>query len=201
MLKKAAIGSGFPVGIAEDLSAGGVWLCARGLDGVGAVVGAIATEFGPHLEWKPGSTTVRSTDASVASCGSSPFELLVARDIEQVVVKRPDAPLILVGLAGVVAQANDTRFALEVDGGAPIIVTPESVMWEGDLSSDGIRTINITEVERVDGESVGSPVTPQAVEVDERQWAAATELAARTYVAASEESRVRGAGAGLSDND
>jgi len=206
MLRKAAIGSGFPVGVADDLAAAGGWLCARRLEGFGAVMDAIATEFGPESDWWSENTTVHMTDTSVARFGSSPFELLVAKDIEQVVLHRPDAPLLLVGLAGIVAQANETTFALSVGVDSPIIVSSESVMWGDALSLDCVENIDITEVhltevDQVGDESAPSPSPPRAVEVDERQWAVATELASRTYVPATEESRVRGAGAGLGDND
>lgn len=201
MLRKAAIGSGFPVGVADDLAAAGGWLCARRLEGFGAVMDAIATEFGPESDWWSENTTLHMTDTSVARFGSSPFELLVANDIERVIVKRPDAPLLLVGLAGIVARANETTFALLAGVDSLIIVSSESVRWEGEPSVDGVETIEITEVNQPGGESAGSPLPPRSVEVDQRRWAAANELASRTYVPTSEESRVGGAGAGLRDND
>lgn len=53
------------------------------------------------------------------------------------------------------------------------------------------------------GRSGGNPTRsePTSVGVAPEDWAVLKALAARTYVPATEESRLRGAGAGLRDND
>ncbi len=179
-----------------------MWLCDRRLDGVGAVLDAIATEFEPELDWDMGSAALHLTDVAVARCGSSPFELLVAEDVELVIVERSDVPLLLFGLAGIVAGATETAFALSVGVGVPIIVDSHSMTFANELSLGRADSIRISLVDPADSGSTNQrPVRPHGVEVDERRWAVAKALAARTYVPASDDSRRRGAGAGLTDND
>ena len=201
VLAKAAIGSGFPVGLATDLAAAGVWLCTRGLDGVGAVVDAIATDFQPEIDCEIGTSSLHMSDAAVARCGPSPFELLVAGDVEVVIMERTDAPLLLLGLAGIVAGRTEAVFALSVGAGVPIIVDAHSMSFVNDLSSGSTDSIRISLVDPVDSDSTDQRLRPHGVEVDERWWTAARGLAARTHVPASDDSRRRGAGAGLLDND
>ena len=63
-----------------------------------------------------------------------------------------------------------------------------------------IDSIRISLVDTADSDSTDQRLRPHGVEVDERWWTAARRLAARTYVPASDDSRRRGAGAGLLDN-
>ncbi len=194
VLEKAAIGSGFPVGLADDLAAAGVWLCTRRLDGVGAVLDAIATDFEHELDWDLGSAALHLTDVAVGRCGSSPFELLVAKDVELVIVERSDAPLLLLGLAGIVAEATETAFALSAGVDAPIIVISQSMMLVDDLALGCTDSIRITLADPSDNRPTRRRPPTDGVGVDERRWGVATELASRTYVPASDESRRRGAG-------
>ena len=50
LLKKAAIGTGLPVGLAEDASQAGAWLIGQDQDGVGAVLMAIKEGFNNTIE-------------------------------------------------------------------------------------------------------------------------------------------------------
>ena len=59
MLKKAAIGTGLPVGLAEDASQAGAWLIGQDPDGVGAVLMAIKEGFNnPIAKMRDGHTQI-----------------------------------------------------------------------------------------------------------------------------------------------
>lgn len=201
-LRKAAVGSGYPVGLAADIAAAGVWLCARDLDGVDAVLASIGSGFESDTDWAPDGTVLQVGDASISRFGTSFLELLAAKEVERVVVERADSPLLLVGLAGVVAGASQTRFELSVGTGLTVVVSPRTV--HPTVGVVGLESGPITIVEfdeRGDGETTEPFPTVHGVEVSEHQLAVAMKLAARTYVPATEASRMSGAGAGLSDND
>jgi hypothetical protein len=201
-LRKAAVGSGYPVGLAADIAAAGVWLCARDLDGVDAVLSSIGSGFESDTDWEPDGMFLQVGDASIGRSGTSFLELLVAKEIDRVVVERADSPLLLVGLAGVVAGASETRVELSVGSGLTVVVSPRTVHSTEGVVGIESGPINIVEIdERGNGEATEPLPTIHGVEVSEQQLAVAMELAARTYVPATEVSRMSGAGAGLSDND
>lgn len=200
VLRKAAIGSGFPVGVADDLAAAGLWLCARHLDGVGAVLDAVAQGFAPEPGCEAPSAIMHVTDAGVGRSGASSFELLVAGDVDLVIVDRCDAPLMLLGLAGRVATAIHTAFELSVEGRPPIVVSGSMTTFD-DLALEPGDSIRIEMADAADTSPTAEPAPIARVEVDDQEWAAVTALAARTYVAATEESRRRGAGAPPGNDD
>ena len=175
MLRKAAMGSGFPVGLADAIAAAGVWLCANDLDGVAAALDAVDGGYDPAVRVVREDRTVTFRDARVGRCGVSVFELLAAGSADRVVVEDPDSPLLLEGMAGVAGST----FALS--------------------NGDGANRVSIEVELSAPSDAQGARST--AVEVDAQAWAAAGELAARVYVPATEESRLSGAGAGLTDND
>lgn len=102
----------------------------------------------------------------------------------------PDGPVV-VGLSGAGVRIRaGTESALVAAVGRQVIVEPSEpdhgppiIIISDDLDDASRRSI-----------TGGCPV-------DDTDWERLCELAARTYVPVSEESRLRGAGAGLTDND
>lgn len=207
-LRKAAVGSGYPPGPAADLAAATVWLCARRLDGVGAALASLASGYDADARWQEDDSDLRFTDAAVGRWGSSPFELLVAAETERVVVERPDSPLLLMGFAGTVARSTGAAFALSDGTDAPVVVTGAGAETDR-VVPDRATTVHIEIARAVDHHDdhhhVDHGVAPddvaRGVEVSAEHWSAVIDLAARTYVPATNESRMSGAGAGLDDND
>ena len=148
MLRKAALGSGFPIGLADVISSAGVWLCVRDLDGIGAALEAL--------------------DA--------------------------DSIMLLAGVAGVGATNSGVAFALIFDDAS--IIIDSQPLEASELPISERLEIEITEPR-------GQRFQPRrgAVTVDVDRWETICELAARIYVPATDESRLSGAGAGLTDND
>jgi len=176
VLRKAAMGSGFPAGLADAIAAAGVWLCAHGRDGLGAVLAAVDGGYEAEVAVERDGATVTFAGARVGRCGPSAFELIAAGDADEVIIEDPDSPTLLEGMAGVASTRTATFVTTPtVDGRFTVVCAAV-----GEASPFAIRTV---------------------VAVDEEQFATASALAARILVPATDESRLSGAGAGLTDND
>ena len=111
------------------------------------------------------------------------------------------SPLLLLPFAAVVMETS----------GCPVSLSwpsCEVVVGEGScrcIESDGLTapraSVEMRILDDVDLGASASLALALTADVDPEQWAALGRFAARTYVPASEQSRVSGAGAGLSDND
>lgn len=198
-LRKAAVGAGLMVGLADAVAAAGVWLCAQELDGVGAVLEAVLNPdpvCQPRTKTPGDGSTLTFSGTSVGRCGPSVFEVLEGTGIERVVVDTPDAPLLLVGFAGVAAQTAGGSFMLNDCTGNSVHVAARA--WSGSAPLTGATQL---EASRSTWVPAAERSLPNGVVVNADAWASALSLAQRTYVPATDESRRRGAGAGLTDND
>ena len=197
-LRKAAIGGGLPVGAADDIGRAAGWLSAEGFDGVAAALRGLASPPGAATAEKtPGG--LRFPDARAAGAGIAALDLLLAGAAEGAVrLENLDAPLLLLGLAGVAASAHRTAFALESDG-FRAEVTADATTVSGPVPSPGrpvsLRKLADLSAEATAGRNIGG------IDVPDEAWAEALRLASLTYVPASDRSRLSGAGAGLRDND
>lgn len=198
-VQKAAVGSGYPAGPAADLAAAAVWLCSRRLDGVGAALATLASGFDAEARRQDGDASIHLSDAAVGRWGSSPFELLATAGFERVVVERPDSPLLLLGFAGIVARSTGVAFALSDGSDAPVVVTGSGLTTAGDAWA-GATTVRIEMADAAD-DDIAPDEVPRGVDVGDEDWSKANDLAARTYVPATDASRLTGAGADLDDND
>lgn len=175
MLRKAAAGSGLDAGRAEDVARASVWLVAH----------AHAQEgFNAALE-----ALERPGDVSAAQEGPAIIDLVLTG--ETVEVQRVDVPPLLVGLAGIAAAAHGWRFAFESGSGTC------SVAADGPAGEPPVPPFTVR------GEAAGTAAKRLhgSFAVDREAWERADTLARRTYVPASETSRLAGAGAGDTDND
>lgn len=195
MLRKAAMGSGYPVGLADALALAGVWLCAHDLDGVGATLDALQGGFAKDLDLRQDDGTLTVAKARVGRCGVSALELLSSGEIRRTVLEAPDSIMLLVGLAG--AAAGDQKAYAFNTGGRETTIVDGGGLTGGRIDP----AANKIEVELAEPQSDARPPSPHGVAVDEKQWDSIGELAARIYVPATDESRLSGAGAGLTDND
>ncbi len=180
--RKAASGAGLPFGVAEEMGLAAVWLSRRGLDGVRVVIDAVNG---------PGRAQVLK--------GLSTIDLLQAH--EDPPVRNIDAglcALLIVGLAGAAETATGVRFCVRTD---------RIAMPLGEADAARLRLLQETPVitlERLAGipaDRAGYAPAPRPPATDLETFNAASLLAAKTYVPASESSRLTGAGAGTSDND
>ncbi len=197
--KRAARGAGYQWGIAEEAAKATRWLCAQGLDGVMELSSLLKRGFAnggeAHVptqfrgDWAGDSDLCPLlTGASLSDCA----HLLHSGPIR---IRHLVSPMILLPFAAQVARVQSQ------------IATIQS----GDFSAatDGVRLV-MKDVCPPVADSIevalrGTLTAPCALRTratpDSKGWEIINSFAHRTYAPATEESRLLGAGAGLSDND
>lgn len=174
MSAKAACGAGRPWGLAQEVGWAVASLHAMGHDGARACL-----------------RLLKLTD-SVAMDELRPLD--VTKDVWT--AKRSLCP-VLTGAYISDLDGIDRDLTLK-NVYVPSLLIPFSMLigLEGDLDADICATLRLYPVE----EGFHWPA-PQPVDIDDEIWEALGAFAHRTYVPASEASRLKGAGAGLTDND
>ncbi len=191
--RKAAIGAGFPVGIAVEMGQAAAWLAASGLDGSRAAVAALGGGLGSvNLE---GADFPTITGPGVGMSGPSAFDLLLTNG-NSVTLANVDTPLLLVGMAGVTSRGPAAGVGISFDGGDELKVGSCGVVGDIPATADIAVLKLLTDDPCPDG-----TLSADGSEIAADDWACLCELASRTYVPESEESREQGAGAGSIDND
>lgn len=200
LAKKATRGAGYPWGLAEDAAKAVRWLCANGMDGCEELAYLLRAMDGRDLS---SARPVLGTDMWAAPDGAL-CPVVAGATLSDLAATLPDAtltlcdvmrPVLIIPFAGMAAAHLDR---------------PVTVAWSGaEAVTDGTRlefrgvTADRTDSVRVSvsGE-FDTPAKPVKRASPETACLAALErLAHRTYAPATEASRRRGAGAGLSDND
>ena len=201
LLRKAAIGAGYSVGHAMAIASAGVWLGRRRFSVCDIVYRAVSG--GPR------ESVVRSVDgvsvfeaARAGVDGVAGVDLLIAGVAgDAVTLEELDEPTLLIGLAGVAADAHGVGFALGTEASS-VVIGGGSEIAAAHVQFAGGETVVLRlrpDLSGVDGAVLASRYDP-AVTAD-GSWTRIEQLAHRTYVPASDASRLSGAGAGLTDND
>ena len=200
MLKKAAMSSGLPVGLAEDASEAALWLIRQGLDGVGAVLVAIERGFNNPTKIKRVGNTLKFLEARVALCGPSGVDLLAGdTSVEEIHFCKVDSPLLLIGQAGIGVNIFNFELTLGFSDGVTASVSQKGLSLCGSTFKTGTdvhmkccQSNPITSVEKK---------RDNEIKIDLETWRTLETLASKTYVPSNELSRMKGAGAGLIDNN
>ncbi len=195
LLLKAATGAGLHMGQAEDCTAAGLWLILHDIDGASAVLEGLSAS----LTEATMAANIDNAPMQVARDGAALLDLALAT--VQANIPCPnglDAPLLMMGLAGIIAARDRCRFHFSFADGGTADVTRQGLTLKRVLER-GIGC-DITFSQDDAGNTELLPIPARAY-VPDRVWGSLTDLAARTYVPASDQSRHSGAGAGLSDND
>lgn len=192
---KAARGAGRAYGVAEDAGRAARWLAGHGQDGAGALArllqgtdgvahGALAPSL-PDLLPEGKLICPLILGAYLADAGIVP-EGPLGPVLE---------PLVLIPFLADLAQDGAIRLVMGGD-----MVTVQTHAMEG---APGLRGPSMLRLERIDRLTLPRADTDAAPRTDLSPDAAAilTDLAARTFAPATDASRTRGAGAGLSDTD
>ncbi len=218
---KAVRACGHPVGIADDMGFAIRWLCARELPGVALLLAALDGYVPVEPLLAGGGDRLRLSGAngvplSAVRVGMSVVELALTDESPRSVhVDVLTHPLLVVPF---VARHGSGRLAVRWS-------TPEGAVV-AESPGDGLRlraqsTAPLTATSGYDvivgAAPIGDspPVLVSAVELQaaadrtldtgclvvDEEWERLERLAWRTYVPVSAESRLRGAGAGLTDND
>ena len=184
LLYKAAVGAGYPVGIAEEVGRAGGWLSARGVDGVRAVRLALDGD---------------AADRSVLQREVAGLDRFFVAADRPARLMAGSPQILLAGLAAVMLPATVACVRLLfANGGVAAVSRGDLFGMGGDLPFDA-GEVSVVALASVPS-APACPFQPR-IAVREADWRALSAWAARTYVPESEVSRAVGAGAGVTDND
>jgi len=197
--KRAARGAGYDWGHAEEAAQATRWLCAQGLDGVGALVQlldqnltASSERHRPRIndgEWVGEKVLCPlATGAALSDCAQFLNDA-------PVFVKDIAVPALLLPFAANAARLLKSTVTIEFDGTEAITDGFSLTLTNG--MPDHASRISV----RLGGLLTEATPPKSRAMPDPDTWSALNRYAHRTYAPATDESRLRGAGAGLSDND
>ncbi|WP_120500114.1 DUF3726 domain-containing protein [Roseovarius sp. EL26] len=197
--KKAARGAGYSWGMAEEAGKAARWLCIQGQDGCAALAGFLGQIDGKTLadhrpqdlsgQWSAKSTLCPLTaGAALSDC---------AHDLttDEIILSEVAYPALLLPFASRVAIRLGRFVELECDEVFATTNGPELYLDEP-LPRHGTK-VTVRLQTKMD---LALPRHTRGVPTQD-VWATLNKFAHRTYAPATEESRLLGAGAGLSDND
>ena len=208
MALKAAHGAGHYWGVSEDAGRAVRWLCSAGIDGCAALVGLLSGNDAREPSGRgPGPPQVAATAWNSQTgilcpllTGTAISDLASSITAEGINLEQVVRPVLLVPFAASAARLARTGFSVEWQGA--------SLFTDGfglALSSHERRDLDVAIAKRVSvrrKRGTGCrPLRMSRFYPTDSDWAKLEEFAARNYAPATDESRLLGAGAGLSDND
>ena len=220
---KAAVGVGLPVGLAEEAGAAAAWLSAAGFAGAEIAYRAIENlrkgKARPVIVSSHSESLCPDTKGKLASvmyAAPSIFDFL--QTTSPVTVVRLDEPLLLFGHLVCSSSIPAVELVLHSVGSTGEVLQGVIQRGHGRLEGPPLSNQEAKNVSEVSVTMVGisedrnfKPTKKEidvrrvaiqrGVAVNEATWTELKRLAAQTLVPESVESKQRGAGAGLIDND
>lgn len=204
LVRKAALGAGIDPGRANDLAAAAIWLTDVRVPVFEIVHRALTLDGGAPLKLADDGTHADCPATSAARTGPSTFDILLAKPPGfRVVLDAVDEPLLVAALAAITAARNGATFTIEISG-QTIAMSPGTIpniapLMEGQAGSITLARMHETATPPAQRTSAIPRYDPASI--PDSGFAALARLAHQTYVPATVESRLSGAGAGLTDND
>lgn len=199
--KKAARGAGYPWGLAEEAGKAVRWLCAHDFDGCAALAALLQEIDGTDIaDWLPlpGDTgwTAQGTRLCPIATGSAISDRATMIGPDKVRLEEVAQPILLAPFAAMLAQQLERNVTLSVDD-VRITTDGKTVSRAGGMFPSHAARACLGA-----GGEVGAPAPArQRAQPAPSAWSTLNAFAHRTYAPATEESRMKGAGAGTSDND
>lgn len=197
--KRATRGAGYAWGVAEEAAKATRWLCVQGFDGPAILAQLLEQEFASHLEHhipeaRDGMWT-GARDLCPLMTGSALSDFPDALSQDKVLISNVAAPLLLLPFVATMAKKRKSTVEITLDG---FSATTDGVHLScEEFGMDRANRVGITEIDQIrPARSMHSRATP-----DPGAWKLLNTVAHRTYAPATEQSRLLGAGSGLSDND
>jgi hypothetical protein len=210
---KAARGAGLAWGLAEEMGQAARWLADRGFDWAESLVAALAEaenrdgRLSPPSRADGGAWNPAAGDAWASPILCGPLLADIASEIaadRPLVFRRVAQPLLMLPFAAGAAAALGNRLTLRIDAAV--------FHFDGHAGAEGAPALpNATLAGRVllsmqggsprDAAMVAFPAGAPRRAIPDGPLARLEAWVHRTYVPASAESRLAGAGAGLTDND
>lgn len=196
--KRAVRGAGYPWGVAEDASKSTRWLCRNGHDGVAALAVLLDQDFACSADHRPHATdeTWRGAgDLCPLVTGAFLSDCAQSLRSGPITMQRVAVPLLILPFAANAALELRCCVRVEMDG--HVAMTDGDNLLCADMLPELAERITVHTSEAVPS------LRPRSAQMnpDPGSWDRLAALAHRTYAPATRESRLRGAGAGLSDND
>ncbi|AAV96423.1 DUF3726 domain-containing protein [Ruegeria pomeroyi] len=198
--KRATRGAGYPWGLAEEAAKATRWLAAHDLDACAELAGLLTRIDGvPLADLAPepkGTTWVASggTMCPLAAGAALSDRAAQLRDTG-IRLEQLARPALLMPFAALIAQQIGRPVTLRWEGGSA--VTDGVALDLSGTAPDLAAWVEVSPGGQIDA---ATPIRSRARPAPEA-WVTLNRLAHRTYAPATEESRLKGAGAGLSDND
>ncbi|NSY39877.1 DUF3726 domain-containing protein [Leisingera sp. ANG59] len=197
--KRAARGAGYDWGLAEEAAKATRWLCAQGLDGAAVLAGlleaGLAADLPAHVpqglqaEWRAAAPLCPlAAGAALSDCAARLQSAPLA--IAQVA-----HPAMILPFAAMAARQLGACVTVEGDS-FQAVTDGIGLQCEGTLPEMADKL-----TVRAAGSLANANPSQSRAAPEEAAWAVLNRFAHKTYAPATEESRLLGAGAGLSDND
>lgn len=196
----AARGAGYSWGLAEEAGKSARWLAARRIPWLPTFLAMLASAPS-EPEFKVEGDLIRAKSSRSVSPLPLGAYIVDSRSSLPVTLRDVRYPIWLLPYVAVRGRERRTPLSIEWNG-AILTLTERAVSVGGDTSP--LWTDFATQA-RIDwAHNAGAPLFVKqsgGAPVDRHAWSEIEKLAARTYVPASEASRLRGAGAGVNDTD
>ena len=194
---KAARGAGMSWGLAEETAASVVWLHSRGLPGISALCSYLGQYLGQHLGQAAAPQSPEGGCPIMTGCALIDGMMDVPETSSQTLdLGHVHAPLLLLPF---VARLESGHYWLRAPGLPGTVDIAKGDGWQSHcLRGSGSCTVSLGDRPQVD------PALEMITRVDGRFTCCVDRLDAyahRTYAPATGQSRMSGAGAGLTDND
>ena len=194
---KAARGAGMSWGLAEETAASVVWLHSRGLPGISALCSYLGQYLGQHLGQAAAPQSPEGGCPIMTGCALIDGMMDVPETSSQTLdLGHVHAPLLLLPF---VARLEPGHYWLRAPGLPGTVDIAKGDGWQSHcLRGSGSCTVSLGDRPQVD------PALEMITRVNDRFTCCVDRLDAyahRTYAPATGQSRMSGAGAGLTDND
>jgi len=202
MATKAASGAGRPWGLAQEAGGAVSALEAMRLPGAASLLNLlVATDGVPCERMRPVSTREGVWSGAGPLCPVLTGAYIADGGGEEFASRLDDvyAPLLLLPFANLPCASVQIAW-----DNASIIANRVEASVEGTvISTSVVTTVQITPLQssNLDAGKITHSSQLGPVDIADEIWEALSAFAHRTYVPASEASRLKGAGAGLTDND
>ena len=204
MAKKAARGAGYSWGMAEEAAMATRWLSTHDVDGVAALAGVLVEVDSADLrQMAPGALSGDWSGKAGRLCPLMTGAALSGAAFDWADTgKRVDnllCPILLLPFAAMASRALKAPVMVEWDG---LRATTDGSRVELPAAAgvERIATAGRVTVRRGGRLDHARPPISRASPTED-DWAVLTRFAARTHAPDTEDSRLKGAGAGLTNND
>jgi hypothetical protein len=199
MAKKGTRGAGYDWGPAEEAGRATRWLCARGVDGCAALAALLTRVDGvPGARAAPVIGDTWAAQGGVlcpVAAGMALSDRASALAGTVIRLENVVQPMLVLPFVAHIARAASGPVRVTCEGPVAATDGPDLCLTGGLPGAAALVIIEPGEMP-----TAPNPCTPRAHPAPET-WETLARFAQRTYAPATEASRLRGAGAGLSDND